>query len=149
MPWTNTNLETLEETFVASIRQITPRHQRATDDGWKPYLRERPPSIGVRWFRLEWDTIGYTPGGFIGDRLVDTSVTLSVIVDYGSMPEAVAKRVIEDDHYQLRDVLNLLKATTEGLIWVEAIDWEETAESKPDQMQAIHQYLVRYMQRRA
>lgn len=149
MPWTGTDLDTLEVVFVEAIRQIVPRHQRAQDESWKPYEVERPASIGTRWFRVEWDTVGFTPSGYFGDRLVDTSVTLSIVVDYGSMPEPTAKRVIEDDFYEVHDVLNRLRPTTPGFIFFDVIDWTETADSKPKQMQAILQYAVRYMKRRA
>lgn len=149
MPWTGTDLDTLEGVFVEAIRQIVPRHQRAADESWKPYQRDKPSSIGTRWFRLEWDTVGFTPGGYFGDRLVDTTVTLSIVVDYGSMPEVVAKRVIEDDFYELHDVINALRPTTAGFIFFDTVDWIETADSKPDQVQAILQFSLRYMKRRA
>lgn len=145
-----TTLDLMQPAIVAAIEAITPRHNvQQRTARWKNYEGAQPPSADSRRFRIEWDTIGYTPNGFIGPAWVDTSVTLTIIVDYGGMPAHVMKRVAEDDHYQLRDVLNRLKSTVDGLRWCEAEDWDFTPGSDPNQAQARHQFFVRYMKARA
>ena len=143
-----TTLDLVEAAIVTAIIGITPRHTLdQANSGWKHYKGERPPSADSRWFRIEWDTVGYTQGGFMGPRWVDTEVTMSIFVDYGGVPSHLVKLVAEDDHYQLRDVLNRLKASVDGLRWLEATDWD-FANSDPNQRQIVHQYMVRYMKER-
>lgn len=155
MAATPTTLDDLQTAFVAAIQAITPRTVAQRVGGsWKFVEGERPPSTGLRVFRIDWDTVGYTKGGFMGSAAslgaVDTTVDLTVVVDYGGVPAHVMKRVAEDDLYQLRDVLSDLKPTTNGLLKVEAIDWDFGARSTdPNQAQVIHQFEVRYMKARA
>lgn len=144
-----TTLEILEPVIVAAIQGITPRvvTGQATR-AWKVYTGEQPVRADSRWFRLSWDTVGYVRGGFMGPAQVDTEVTLSIFVDYGGVPEHVVKRIAEDDHYQIRDVLNRLKDTTDGFRWLEAVGWD-FANVDRNQARIVHQYMVRYMKARA
>lgn len=152
MPATTETL--IDEAFTTAIRAITPRMQDGrTTRVWKLCPTgdaKQPVRSDSRWFWLEWDNEGYTPGGFMGPAQVDTTSTLSIFVDYGGIPERLVKRLATDDHYQIRDVLNLLKSTVDGLRWVEAIDWD-FASNNTDRNQAriVHQYEVRYMKARA
>lgn len=144
-----TTLDTIEAAIITAIEGMTPRHTLQQDTaGWKNYAGERHPSADARWFRIEWDTVGYVEGGFMGPSWVDTEVTLTIVVDYGGVPSHLVKLVAEDDHYQLRDVLNRLKATVGGFRWLEAVDWDFT-NNDPNQRQIAHQYMVRYMKERA
>lgn len=155
MAATPTTLDALQVAFVTAIAAIIPRTQmQRTGGGWKFVEGERVPGTNLRVFRLDWDTVGYTKGGFMGSAqplgAVDTTVTLSVFVDYGGIPRHIVKRIAEDDLYQLRDVLSDLKPTTNGLLKVEAIDWDfAPGVTDQNQAQAIHQFQVRYMKARA
>ena len=156
MAATPTTLDALKDAFVAAINAITPRH--SWGGSTKPWRfveeLERKPGATARVYTLDFDTEGYTPRGFMGSAAslgaVDTTVTLSVITDYGGLPRHRVKIVAEDDLYQLRDVLSDLKPTTNGLLKVEGIDWDFGARSTdPNQAQIIHQFEVRYMKARA
>lgn len=155
MAATPTTLDALQTAFVTAIEAIVPRTlSQRTGGTWKFARGDRPPGTNLRVFRIDWDTVGYTQGGFMGSSAslgaVDTTVDLTVIVDYGGIPADIVKRVAEDDLYQLRDVLSDLKPTTNGLLKVEAVDWEFGARSTdPNQAQIIHQFEVRYMKARA
>ncbi len=149
MPATTTNL--IETALVALIKGITPRHvvNRATAP-WRDYEGDRAPSTVGRFFNLDWTTIGHTENGFIGPAWVDTSVTLTITVDYGGFPAHVQKHVAEDDVYQLRDILNRAKSTVDGLRWLAFESWDYTpASTDRNQAQARIQFLVRYMKARA
>lgn len=149
MAATPTTLETLKDAFVAAIQLITPRKQmQRTVGAWKFVEGDRPPGTNLRVFSIDFDSVGYTRGGFIGAAAFDTTTTLSVITDYGGVPRQHVKLFAEDDWYQLRDVLSDLKPTTNGLIKVEVIDWDFTNDDK-NQAQIAYQFEVRYMKARA
>lgn len=147
-----TTLTTIEAGFRTAIEAITPRYEYGSAQlRWK-YVRDhaRKPSTGARWFSMEWDTVGHTPNGFMGPVWVDTTATLSMRVDYGSVPRDVLKRMAEDDYYQLRDVLNAAKEVSiGGLRWVEPIDWDFAENVDQNQAQILYQFTIRYMQERA
>lgn len=151
-----TTLAVLKAAFIETLETMEPRTERQRGVGaWKHVPGERPPGTNLRTFRIEWDTVGFTPGGFFGRQgatgtrsWVDTTVMLTIFVDYGGLDSEVVKEVAEDDHYQVRDVLNRLKSTVNGLRWLEAEDWDFT-NNDPHQRQAAHQYRVRYMKERA
>lgn len=152
MPATPTTLDALQTACVTAINAIVPRYP-AKQLAWKFADGERKPSQGMRWYRLEWDSLGYTRNGFMGSATtlgaVDTTVRLSVFVDYGGVTREQVKRLAEDDHYQLRDVLADLKPTTSGLLAVEGEDWDFVVRGDGNSTQAVHTYLVRYMKARA
>jgi hypothetical protein len=152
MAATPTTLDALQLAFVAAISAIVPRYP-SKQDRWKFADGDRKPSAGMRWYRLEWDSRGYTRGGFMGSAAnlggVDTSVQLSVFVDYGGISREVAKRLAEDDNYQLRDVLSDLKPTTAGLLYLEAEDWDFVGAADNNSPQVVHTFAVRYMKARA
>lgn len=153
MAATPTTLDALQTAFVTAIDLITPRTQmQRTSGGWKFVEGERPPGTTLRVYRLEWDSGGYTKGGFMGAAhplgAVDTTVTLTVVADYGGIPRHIVKRIAEDDWYQLRDALSDLKPTTNGLLKVETIDWD-FVNTDQNQAQIAYQFEVRYMKARA
>lgn len=134
-----------------AIEAVTPRivEQSGTAQ-WRHYRGPRRASADARWFRFEWDDDGYTVGGFMGPQWVETDYTLTLHVDYGGLPEHRVKVMAGDDLYQLRDVLNRLKSTVDGLRWVEAIDWGFAPRVQDqNQAQVLLQYLVRIMKARA
>lgn len=144
-----TTLDTIETAIRTAIEGMTPRYTDGSSSRpWRFYEGQHPVRSDARWYKFSWDTEGYTPGGFMGPAMVDTTVTMSLVVDYGGVPEHVVKRMAEDDHYQLRDVLNRLKSTVDGLRWLEAIDWDFANEDR-NQSRIVHQYEVRYMKARA
>lgn len=147
-----TTLDTIESGFRAAIESITPRYSHgATALRWK-HVRDhaRKPSTGARWFSIEWGSVGYTPRGFVGPEWVDTTATMSLRVDYGSVPRDVLTRMAEDDVYQLRDVLNAAKEVAiGGLRWIEPVRWDLEDGADPNQAQVIYQFTVRYMKERA
>lgn len=145
-----TTVDALQTALVGLIQAITPRHEVQRDTArWRFVEGPREPGTSGRVFRLDWDTIGHTIDGFIGPAWVDTSVTLTIIVDYGGFPAHVQKRVAEDDVYQLRDILNRAKSSVPGLRWLAFEDWDFSPGSDPNQAQARMQFLVRYMKARA
>jgi hypothetical protein len=145
----------LEAAFVPVLEAMQPRTEMQREGGaWKHVEGERPAGTNLRCFRFEWDPLGFTPGGFMGRQgaagprsWVDTSVTLTIFVDYGGIAAHLVKHVVEDDFYQVRDVLNRLKATVDGFRWLETDDWD-FVNTDPNQRQAALQYLVRYMKER-
>lgn len=152
-----TTIDTVAAAFVTAIAAVTPRMQEGrTVRTWKNYEGDRPPSADARWFRLDWDTEGHTPGGWFGrtgsssTSWVETEYTLTIWVDYGGLPRHRSKVLADDDLYQLRDILNRLKSTVDGLRWVEAIDWAYSpASTDPNQAQVLLQYRVQIMKARA
>jgi hypothetical protein len=152
MPATPTTLDALQTAFVTAIQAIVPRYP-AKQSRWKFVDGDRSPSASMRVFRLEFKTVGYTRGGFMGSAAslggVDTTVRLSVIVDYGGVTREQVMRLGEDDLYQLRDVLADLKPTTNGLLSVEAESWDLTVVGDGNSPQARHDFTVRYMKARA
>lgn len=146
MPTTTT--DAIATAFRTAIEGVTPRmiEGQATRT-WKYYEGEQPVRDSARWFKFSWDGEGDTPEGFMGPLSVDTTVTCSVIVDYGGIPEHRVKIVAVDDMHQLRDVLNRLKDSGTGLRWVELIGWE-FANTDRNQARVVLQYTVRYMKAR-
>lgn len=144
-----TDLDTLEVAIDAALRGITPIYQRgSTANVWKKHRdKDRRPGLGARWYRVEWDADGYTEGGFIGPNRVDTSAILTLVVDYGGVPEDVMRKMVARDFTQVRDVLNALKETTAGLWWIDGLDHGYVVEDNQAQAELI--YRVRYMETRA
>jgi hypothetical protein len=145
---TATDLDTIEDAFRTAIEAMTPRWQRGAAVDWKFYRRERDASMSLRWFRFEWDPRGHTPGGFMGPNMVQTDAGLDIVTDYGGVPGDEARKMIEDDHFQLRDILNRLKLSVPGLWWVESEGFAGESDDA-DQIQGTHSFLVRYMKARA
>lgn len=150
-------VDTIADSFVTAIIGITPR----MTDGQSVRLwkhdpagnQKQPVTHDARRFWLEWDGEGDTPEGFMGPILVDTTVTCSVFVDYGGIPERRVKIIAADDAHQLRDVLNRLKSSATGLRWVELIKQPAAfafASNNTDRNQArcVIKFLVRYMKAR-
>lgn len=147
--------------FRTAIDAVVPRMTEGrVVRGWKYDESETPPRASCRWYRFEWDGEGDTPDGFMGPLSVDTTVTLSIIVDYGGIPKHRVKIIAVDDLHQLRDVLNRLKSSATGLRWVDIVKpgpgWDfvpppPNIVTTTDQNQAriALQYLVRYMKARA
>lgn len=136
--------------FRTAIEGVTPRMtEGATTRSWKFAEGDIPPRSDARWFHFEWDGEGDTPDGFMGPLSVDTTVTCSVVVDYGGIPRHRVKIIAVDDLHQLRDVLNRLKSPATGLRWVEIIPpgWS-FANNDPNQARVNLKYTVRYMKAR-
>lgn len=149
-----TTLATLRTTFRTTIESTTPRILEAqATTPWRYYERERPPGTDARWFRLEIHPGEHQPDGFMGPNMVDTRAYLFVITDYGGIPFERMLEIAEDDHFQLRDVLNALKApVTPGLVWVEsqgAPTQVLEGDGGRDQARIEHEYLIRYWKARA
>jgi hypothetical protein len=149
---TPTTTRALKDAFRTAISAIAPRTELQRDGAWKFVEGERTPGTNLRVYSLDFDTVGYTKGGFMGAAhplgAVDTTVTLTVFADYGGVPRHEVKHLAEDDFYQLRDVLSDLKPTTNGLLKVETIDWDFT-NTDQNQAQIAYQFEVRYMKARA
>ncbi|MGL5912291.1 MAG: hypothetical protein ACRCZP_19960 [Phycicoccus sp.] len=114
---------------------------------WKFYEGEQPVRSDSRWFKFEWDGEGDTEDGFMGPLSVDTTVTCSIVVDYGGIPERRVKIVAADDWGQLNDVLNRLKDSNTGLRWVKKLGWDFANQDR-NQARIVLQYTVRYMKAR-
>jgi hypothetical protein len=148
MPTTTTDI--VQAAFRTAIEAVVPRMQEQRDTArWRWYEGERRPGPAGRYFTFNWDDEGHTVGGFMGPMSVDTSYTLTVVVDYGGFSRERVKHVAGDDMYQLRDVLNRLKNVTPGLRWVEALDWDFAPGTDQNQARVLIQYLVRIMKARA
>jgi hypothetical protein len=144
-----TTLDELEDVFRVAVEGVAPRYQAHQESRWQHHARPHAPGTACRVFRFEWDPEGYTERGVFTRTLFDATAILSIFVDYGGVPFEVVKKMAEDDHYQLRDVFNDLKATTDGLRRVEAVDWDFAVSNDGDQAQIIHQYTVGYLRARA
>lgn len=134
--------------FRTAIEAVTPRmiEGQATRT-WKFYEGEQPVRSDSRWFKFEWDGEGDTEDGFMGPLSVDTTVTCSIVVDYGGIPERRVKIVAADDWGQLNDVLNRLKDSNTGLRWVKKLGWDFANQDR-NQARIVLQYTVRYMKAR-
>jgi hypothetical protein len=146
-----TTLDQVESEIRSAINGITPRFQRGREIWpWTPYERKAQHAAKTRRYRIEWGLGQWTPGGLFGLAASDTTVELHVIVDY-TVPEQYMAEVVEDDWWQLRDVLSALCVDgTKGMIQVDtqaapAIYQEENK----DHFQADMVYMVRYMKARA
>ena len=145
----------LEAAFIPVLEAMEPRTEMQRAGGaWKHVEGERPPGTNLRTFRFEWDTVGETPKGFFGRQTpgqrswVDTTVMLTIFVDYGGVAAHLVKHVVEDDIYQVRDVIGRLRYTIDGFRVFRFDDWGFT-NNDPNQRQAALQYLVHYMKERA
>ncbi len=145
-----TTIDAIATSFRTAIQETTPRIvEGQASRAWKyAESANMVPRSSARWFWFEWDDEGHTPGGFMGPARVDTTVTLSIMVDYGGIPRERVKVIAADDRHQLRDVLNRLKDAATGLLWVEMRDWA-FVNADPNQARVALQYEVRYMKARA
>lgn len=145
-----TDLDTIGLLFVATIEGITPRHTRDQLRYWRARPRRQAPSTSARAFRLRWDADYETPDGITFSSIIDTTVPLSVITDYGGIPDDESTRVADVDNSQLREALHALCHTTAGIITVRKDDppWEYEVENEGDQAQISHRLLVRYWKQR-
>lgn len=148
MPLSTTTLDQVEDAIRTAIRGITPRLQPGRDtDRWVPYERASASAAKTRMFRLDWELAAWTPGGLFGLGASDTGCTLHVVTDY-TIPEQRMAEVVEDDHWQLRDVLSDLGGTA-GIIQIESAGAPSVLdEENKDHFQADHAFRVRYLKAR-
>lgn len=146
-----TTIREIQSAFVVALESVTPRDTRQQLQRWKYFSRDHDPVMGTRWFRFEWDPAGFTEGGFMWRDGASQSMVCSIVTDYGSLPEQEIDLVANDDHNQAWDVLDNLRLTTDGLRRVKSSEpgWAISTDSKKDQVQVVHQYLVQYLQARA
>lgn len=149
MPLNPSTLDQVEDAVRAAIRGVVPRFQRARDqDVWTPYEKRTASAAYTRRFRLEWELGSWTTEGLFGLGASDTSTTLHVLTDY-TIPEQHMAEVVEDDHYQLRDVLSAM-AGTYGIIQIESMGAPSIYdEENKDHFTADHAFRVRYLKARA
>lgn len=149
MPLSPTNIQSVETVIRDAIRGITPRMQPGRNtDKWTPYERRSESAAFTRRFRLEWEVGEWTTGGLFGLGASDTTCTLHVVTDY-KIPQQFMAEIVEDDYWQLRDVLADL-AGANGIIQVESMAAPNIyAEDTPDDFQADHAFRVRYLKARA
>lgn len=141
----------LTSAFRTALETMTPRvieGQATRRWEWYEGNENGPVRSDARWYRFAWINQGYTEGGWWGPAQVETDSHLSIVVDYGSIPEQRVRMVATDDHYQIRDVFNRLKSTVDGLRWFEAIEWG-FVNTDHNQARIDHRFLVRYMKARA
>ena len=143
-------LTDLDALFKTAITGITPRFQRGSGVHlWKVHERNAQSSQNNRRFNINWVTVGRTPPPAIYRQDdVDTTVECHIITDY-NYPQQISDEIVEDDFYQLRDILNALKGSTNGLIFVENEAAEEIETGNADQFQIDHFLMVRYLKARA
>lgn len=148
MPLTPSTIDQVEDTVRATIRGIAPRFQRGRNqDVWTPYERDTASAAYTRRFRLEWELGTWTTEGLFGLGASDTTCTLHVVTDY-TIPQQFMAEAVEDDHYQLRDVLSALAGTV-GIIQIESMGAPSIYdEDNKDHFQADHAYRVRYLKAR-
>lgn len=150
MPVTPTDLDTLEDVFVAALEAATPRYQRGRASRWKNFKRRRRVSTSLRVFRIEFDDDFDTPDGMIFPFVVDTTVPMAVVVDYGGVPDQVYRKMANSDSTQLREVMQSLACTTTGLIRVSRGEtaWQPITDNAGDQEQVEFLFDVRYWKAR-
>lgn len=148
-------VDTIASQFRTEIEGLTPRMTEGQATRLWRYTDDAGAAVrtDARWFRFEWDADGDTPEGFNGPILVDTTVTLSIFVDYGGIPERRVRIIAADDAHQLRDVLNRLKSSDSGLRWVDLPRGQPPftfASNNTDRNQArvVIRFQVRYMKAR-
>jgi len=145
-----TDLDTLSDLFRHTIERISPRYTRDMAQHWRHTEQEGPPGFTARVFRFEWDADFETEPGHIFPALIDTTVPLLIVTDYGGIPDGVSERVADSDSSQLREALHALQHTTPGILTVRKDDppWEFTVENEGHQAQITHRLLVRYWKQR-
>jgi hypothetical protein len=150
-----TTLDLVLAAFETAISAMPARLlANRTSHAWKRYLNDQPVRSDARWYRFEWEPVSTTPKDFMGPAQSQTNGILSIVVDYGGVPWPTVEIFAEDDHYQIRDVLNRLKSTVPGLRWIDTIQgkpWDYDTRVPVDKNQAriVHRYTVRYMKGRA
>lgn len=126
MTTTPTDLDALETAFAAAISGITPTHTRDQNDGWEHVA----PALGVqsgaarktRAYHFEWgDEVEAEEGdlGIFGMGAYTLVTILSVVTKY-NFRDDVGDKIWNSDHRQLRDVLQDLTSSTDGLWNVES-----------------------------
>ncbi len=145
-----TDLDTLGELFRHTIERITPRHTRDGLQHWRFTEKDAVPGMTARVFRFEWEPDFETEPGTIFPSLIDTTVPLTIVTDYGGIPDGVSERVADVDSSQLREALHALQHTTPGLITVRKDEppWEVRVSNDGHQTQIEHLLLVRYWKQR-
>lgn len=145
-----TDLDTLGDLFRHTIERIAPRHTRDALQRWRFTEQDGDPGLTARVFRFEWEPDFDSDGGIVFPTLVDKTIPLAIITDYGGIPKGVSRRVADSDSSQLREALHALCHTTPGLITVRNEDppWEVRVENKGHQSQIEHLLLVRYWKQR-
>ncbi|MEM6988917.1 MAG: hypothetical protein AAF721_00425 [Myxococcota bacterium] len=156
MPVSPTTVRELKADLHAAIVAIVPRHEPSRARRWKRYDRRTPPKAAMRWYALRLETDGEAdPGQGVWGSRGDTAAnsvytvraTLSLIVDYGDLPEEDLDEIASDDHFQLADRLNAVRQTNNGLRTLQALDWSIEGEAG-DRVQVVHQYDLTFVQQR-
>ena len=144
------DLDTLGLLFTETIERIAPRYGRGSSERWRHTERRRDPGMVARVFRLEWDADLETPEGIIFPHLIDTTVPLEIVTDYGGVPDQSEEKMADADNSDLREALHALCHTTPGLITIRKDDppWDPVVSNEGDQAQISHLFLVRYWKQR-
>ena len=148
---TPTKLEDVEAHIRSAINGIVPRMQSGRElMGWTPYERASASAAKTRRYRLEWALGSWTEGGIFGLGASDTTCQLHIIVDY-TIPEQRMAEVVEDDWWQVRDVLAALALDgSRGIIQIDSQTPPSIYEEEnKDHFQADMTYTVRYLKARA
>lgn len=141
-----TNEETLAELFTDAIIGIVPRMTYKGAESWKPYEREVGNPTRTRRFRIVIRRPQLVSGGASAGYNFEHSAELRVRTDYVGDHSKV-QFTVADDFMQLRDVLSGLKATDNGVMVVEAVDYRERDSFTLDDdiLLVDHVFRCRYM----
>lgn len=146
---TPTTAEALKVAFIAAINAIQPRTERASSVPWKYYAQRTGPKQGMRWYTLRLEIVGITEGGLFGQNAYSVDALLSVIADYGTVPEHELDSLGSDDFLQLHDILNTVRGSIDGLKSLRLGGWEPVDGELTDGAQVIHQYELIFLKSRA
>ncbi len=150
---TATDLDTLETAFIAAIGGITPTHQYTRSDGWTHHRG----AVGIddvggaanRVYYLDWGDEAEAdpaeaPFTLSGYTLI---AELGIVTAY-NVPDERAGRIWNDDHRQVRDVLEDLVDTVAGLLWVKSGGVTVEEDESGHAPEVTHRYEVAYFKAR-
>lgn len=123
MPIGTTDLTTLEQDIAAMIMDRTPSLQTRRGDRWHWSESNQPagPGKANRFFTIAWGRTKSVPEGVTGHSDMETEIEMSIVTDYGSVPERELGQIVGTDHVDLEHWLgDRLHPAIQGLMWVES-----------------------------
>lgn len=146
---TPTTAATIKAEVIAAVNAITPRTVRGQSQGWKYYDQRTDAKPGQRWYTVRFEVTGHSAIGLWGQAANTVEGVLSIIVDYGGVPEQELDTMAGDDFLQLHDVINALRSSNDGIRTVRAADWDYTDGERKDEAQVTYQFDIRFLKARA
>lgn len=105
----STTPRALESAIIAAIASIVPTNPVERDGGWKPAddnMLAGASSLVPRVFEIRFAPGQTVQGGITGNGDTEKSLALNVVVDYRAFREQDLGAVLEDDQWDLHDMLS-------------------------------------------